>query len=63
MTVTWIDGFTATINNGTKIMFRGIIRGQSLPPITYIADTMSDLLDGLNLDEWIYYIEEIEEVE
>lgn len=59
MDIKWSDDTTAVINNGSKYMFRGIIRGQGHPAWTYIADSKQELLEGLVLDEWIYYVKEV----
>lgn len=57
--IDWKNDSTAVINGGSKYMFKGIIRGQSHPAITYIADSKEELTDGLELDEWIYYVKEV----
>lgn len=46
----------AVINGGSKYRFTGVIRGLGFPQITYIADSVEEILDGLELDEWIYTI-------
>lgn len=57
--ITWVNGNTAIINGGRKYKFTGIIRGQGYVPITYYADSIEEITDGLILDEWIYYIKEV----
>lgn len=59
MELKWIDDTTAVINGGSKYMFKGIVRGQTHPPITYFADSYNELLDGLVLDDWIYYTKKV----
>jgi len=52
-------GNTATINNGKKYMFRGIIRGAGYQAVTYYSDDLFSLIDGLELSEWIFYIRRV----
>jgi len=59
MSITWIGDNTAVLNEGGKYMFKGIIRGQGHPPVTYIADSKEELMDGLVLDQWIFYVKEV----
>lgn len=49
----------AIINGGSKYRFVGVIRGLGFPQITYFADSVEEILDGLELDEWIYSIREV----
>lgn len=58
--IDWKNDSTAVINDGSKYMFRGIIRGQGYPPVTYIADSKEELMDGLVLDQWIFYVKEVQ---
>jgi len=61
--IEWVNDSTAVINGGSKYMFRGIIRGQGYPPVTYIADSkeeLEELMDGLVLDQWIFYVKEVQ---
>lgn len=58
--IEWVNDSTAVINGGGKYMFKGIIRGQGHPPVTYIADSKEELLEGLVLEQWIYYVKEVQ---
>ena len=63
MTVEWlVESETkpnvAVINSGSKVKFVGIIRGQGDPQITYYANTVEEITDGMILSDWIYRIEE-----
>jgi len=57
--IKWISDHTAVIDGGNKYKFVGIVRGQGHPAITYIADSVDELTEGLILDDWIFYIKRI----
>ena len=55
--VQWISENTAVINNGRKVKFVGVVRGQGHPPITYYGNSVEEITEGLVLDDWIFTIE------
>lgn len=55
--IKWIDERTAIINGGSKVKFVGTIKGlEDFGTITYFADSVEELTDGLVLSEWDYRI-------
>lgn len=58
--IEWIGETTAVINGGSKLKFTGTIEGFESTPITYIADTLEEIKDGLDLVVWDYHIEKNE---
>lgn len=57
MSVEWIGETTAVINGGSKLKLTGTIEGFEGIEITYIADTLEELEDGLDLSMWNYEIQ------
>jgi hypothetical protein len=61
------------VSGGGNVKFVGMIRGgfsemqnlfpETHPVITYIGPSVEAVTDGLELDEWIYYISEMEPLE
>lgn len=55
--VSWNEDETVCVINNGKNIFKGIIRGMGLEPITYLFNDIRDL-DFIVFDEWIYKIKE-----
>lgn len=60
ITVEWTDKTTAVINGGSMLKFTGTIKGFEDIVITYFADTLEEIKDGLDLVVWDYHIEKNE---
>lgn len=54
----WVSENVCEINGGGDVVFTGIVRGQGLPPLTYIGSSIEEVTEGLILSEWIYYVKE-----